>query len=581
MRTAEKRVTKFDPEDWEAWAAHLAGRKTPRDPWRTIGTKSVWPLIWALDHTSVPADTRELIARIARWCEHPGKSRTATLVKQLERWLADSPSRRNDLATGLEALAWSYILPRLAETLPASTWHEVLGLLIDLATNWPELDLQSQPLAHQWLAGELPWTLAYQFPELSVCQRLGEPAVKALSRGLKELLDSNGLPAAQHVSFVRPLLACWTRCLALHGDKTPPLFDASASSYFEWFVRRALQLTRQTGCPVFSGVSTGSDDRELFETAIELVGDEEDLLIANQILPSRVNYRRKNRQQGILAEPSANSEWGQLAVFRPDWSRGCIQLVVARLGGTMHTELDCGTETVWNGPWTQQIRIDGRVLAQPQQWDEVCWHSDDDVDFQELQANLSDGWVLQRQILLAREDHFLYLADALLGPNEAEIEYQAELPLAAGVRFDPMDETHEGTLMGNRCLGTVLPLALPEWRISSSNGAVQSFDNRLQIRHAAQSQRLYVPLFLDLDRSRFRRPLTWRRLTVAERLQIQPPSQVVAYRVQVGDEQWLFYRSLGPAANRTVLGENLSNEFLAARFDQDGDSDDLIRIDME
>jgi hypothetical protein len=173
------------------------------------------------------------------------------------------------------------------------------------------------------------------------------------------------------------------------------------------------------------------------------------------------------------------------------------------------------------------------------------------------------------------------LADALLGPNEAQIEYQTEFSLAAGTRFEPMDETHEGILMGSRCLGTVLPLALPEWRTSASHGSVQSVDGKLQIRHVVQSQRLYVPLFLDLDRSRLRRPLTWRRLTVAERLQIQPPSQVVAYRVQVGDEQWLFYRSLGPAANRTVLGENLSNEFLAARFDRDGDTDDLIRLDAE
>ena len=75
--------------------------------------------------------------------------------------------------------------------------------------------------------------------------------------------------------------------------------------------------------------------------------------------------------------------------------------------------------------------------------------------------------------------------------------------------------------------------------------------------------------------------MTWRQLTVAERLQVQSPSQAVAFRIQVADDQWLFYRSLGPAANRTFLGENLSNEFLASRFDQDGDADDLIRIDAD
>jgi hypothetical protein len=238
-------------------------------------------------------------------------------------------------------------------------------------------------------------------------------------------------------------------------------------------------------------------------------------------------------------------------------------------------------ETLCSGMWTQQIRIDGRLLAEPREWDEVCWHADDDVVYQELQADLSDDWILQRQILLVRDDHFLYLADALLGPEEGEIEYRAELPLAAGIRFSPMEETNEGQLVGSRSLATILPLSLPEWRAEQPQGGLCEVAGRLQIRHAAHGQRLYVPLFVDLDRRRLQRPLTWRRLTVAERLRAQPPSQVVAYRVQVGDEQWLFYRSLAPAANRTVLGENLSNEFLAARFDRDGDTDDLIRIDPE
>ena len=577
MRMAEKLAPELGPEDWKAWSAHLAGRKSPREPWRRIGADGAWPMNWAIQYTPIPDETRDLVSRLARWCESPGKSRTANVLKRLEAWLSDAQSPRN----GLEFLAWSYVLPGLAGSLPAAPWCEVLEFLTDAATNWPDLDLHQQPLAHQWLAGELPLTLAYQFPELPACRRLREPASEALSKGLKGLLDGNGLPAAEHVEVVRPLLACWTRCCALSVNDDPPVFDALARTHFEWFVRRALQLTRETGCPVFSSVFSGSDDQELFDVALKSVRDNDDAAIADQILPSRTTRRRKSRRSAILAEPSASSEWGRLAIFRTGWSRSGVQLVVARADGAMRTELDCGDQTVWNGLWTTQIRINGHAIDPPTEWDEICWHADDDVVYQELQADLSGGWVLQRQILLAREDRFLLAADSLLGPQEASIEYQAQLPLAEGVRFEPMQETHEGQLTGSRCLATVLPLELPEWRTARASGGLELADGKLQIRQTAKTQRLYVPLFIDLDRKRIRCPLTWRKLTVAERLQIQPPSRVVAYRVQVGVDQWLFYRSLAPAANRTVLGENLANEFLAARFDRDGDADDLVRIDPE
>ena len=55
-------------------------------------------------------------------------------------------------------------------------------------------------------------------------------------------------------------------------------------------------------------------------------------------------------------------------------------------------------------------------------------------------------------------------------------------------------------------------------------------------------------LFIDLRKDRFVRPVTWRQLTVAENLSIQPADVAVGYRVQIGADQWLFYRSLAPRA---------------------------------
>ena len=71
---------------------------------------------------------------------------------------------------------------------------------------------------------------------------------------------------------------------------------------------------------------------------------------------------------------------------------------------------------------------------------------------------------------------------------------------------------------------------------------------------------------------------TWRQLTVAEDLEIIPRDQAVGYRVQVGIEQWLFYRSLVPTTCRSLLGQHLGCEFLCARFLHDGTAEPLVEI---
>ena len=44
----------------------------------------------------------------------------------------------------------------------------------------------------------------------------------------------------------------------------------------------------------------------------------------------------------------------------------------------------------------------------------LCWVSDDDVDYLELEIEFGEGLRVQRHLLLARHDRFLLLADAVL-----------------------------------------------------------------------------------------------------------------------------------------------------------------------
>jgi hypothetical protein len=82
----------------------------------------------------------------------------------------------------------------------------------------------------------------------------------------------------------------------------------------------------------------------------------------------------------------------------------------------------------------------------------------------------------------------------------------------------------------------------------------------------AMGRALCCPLLLDLKPRRSKLERTWRQLTVAESLEIVTRDVAVGFRAQSGRDQWVFYRSLGPAGNRTMVGYNIAGEFAAGRF---------------
>jgi len=57
---------------------------------------------------------------------------------------------------------------------------------------------------------------------------------------------------------------------------------------------------------------------------------------------------------------------------------------------------------------------------------------------------------------------------------------------------------------------------------------------------------------------------------VADTWQNLPRHEAAGFRVQVGLDQWLLYRALDQPRNRTVLGCNMSCEFLLGRIRPDG-----------
>jgi len=580
-KTDDLRTEAFltDPQRWQQWSKHLAQRRNPIAPWRLIPSRHGSPLQWGLSASVLPAGSRELLDKLDRWMGQK-KLRAAKVTQWLDPWLATVEGRPADAVLALECLGWAYLLPRLSTVLSAAAWSDLLVCLVRLASAEEPGDL-GEDLAKQILIGELPLVLAYQFPELRECRRLRTPGCRTLKTGIKELLDGNGLPQCRNLPVLRPLLACWTRSSYLARAAGKDLFGSKTRLKYEWLVRQALQLTRQDGSQVFSRDEAGPIEDELFDAALLLIDDPVDRAISDQVLPWRKSQRSRSQRETFFPDSADHSEWARIAILRPTWLRGGPKLVVTYDGTAMDTELTCGGAVVWSGRWETQIAV-GQSQREPvKDWQDLCWHSDDDVDYLEVQLELDGGWRLQRQFVMAREDLFLYTADALLGPEAAEIDYTSCLPLASDIDYLPEPETCEGYLVGKRPLARVLPLVLPEWRSPGGGGSLERTAAGLVSQRTITDRRLYWPLFIDLNRQRLKFPVTWRHLTVAEQRQIVPASQAACYRVQAGVDQWLLYRSLVPPAARSFLGQHVCHEFLASRFDCEGEADELIAINPE
>jgi hypothetical protein len=542
--------------------------------------------------------------RLGRQLAGPGKS-PAAIRAAAGRWLPQAAEPLPDAATVFEALAWASALPRIGPLLPPELRHQMVDRLLGVAGRAEAIDPHKGPLLCQLSAGELALTLACRVPEVRRCRSLKRLARHVLMSGLVQLLDGEGLPHARHIEFIRPLLACWTRCRLLGEQIKGGCWSRAAERQYGRLVRNAVRLARYDGTHAFSDGPAG-DDAALLAAALGLCNDGQSRRIARLALPRQsaagraratgsASASRKNTGKASgthrrrLPAPATHSEQAATAVLRSSWSQMSDRLTVLYAGQTVRMELAAGRELLCSGTWQWEVLRDGLPALPISCWEAVCWVSDADVDYLELQIDLAGPLRLERHILLARQDRFLMLADAILGNRPARLEYRSCLPLCPKVAWRPAAQTREGFLISaKKRLAMVVPLALPEWHGAACDGelagtadttATRAGTSGLQLQQAAQGRRMFAPLWLDLDRRRIARRLTWRRLTVAEAAEVQPADVAVGYRLALGKQQWLMYRSLAKQANRTLLGHNLSTETLVARFQKDGQVQSLIEIE--
>jgi len=578
-RVCEADDVRTSGKGWRAWSEHLLARSRPgklNKLWK--GRTS--PLLWGWRQRDLGPETAALLLRLHDFARKKGRL-AGHVEGELRAWLDGARDAAPNAALALEAIAWTMVLPRLAGTASPALWWAAWEFLVDTALESAN-SLDIPPLVNQLLGGELAMALAFEFPELAVSGQLAEQARQTLDEGARTLLDGAGMCAGRDLPIGRALLACWTRAYSLGLGVDRNFWAPTVAKRLRTAMLQMVHWTRRDGSSVFDEEADARLEPAFLERLTTLFGSRRGAgeirfwLPSYRVLPE-VDAKAKPRRK--LPEPAVHSEWGQASLLRSDWSRSAATLAVLWHDATAKIEFSIGNEILALGNWRTELRRDGELLSPSAAWEEVCWISDDDGVYLELEQQLAPGVSLQRQMLLAREDRFLLIADAVMGMTSAKWDYSSSLPLAPHVAFEPAGETTEGALNTKHGAYRVFPLALPEWRLAARGCELSQSSQGLTLRQSHTGTGLFAPLWIDLDPRRQSAPYTWRQLTVAEDRQILPRDVAVGYRVQVGKRQWLIYRSLGERGNRTLLGHNLITDYLVARFQRNGEVEAIVEIE--
>ena len=209
----------------------------------------------------------------------------------------------------------------------------------------------------------------------------------------------------------------------------------------------------------------------------------------------------------------------------------------------------------------------------------MCWFSDRDADYLELQSTTEDDIRIERQLLLSRREHFLVLADSISCESGAKLEYTSSLPLTEAVSAECDRMTREGILHADAMTVRLFPVGLAQDRVMSTNGGLTVENGPIQLQQTGIGG-LHAPLVLDWHPDRQAEDADWNALTVTEDRQILTPDKAAGHRLRIGNHQLLIYRSLqATEESRAVLGQHMRHETLIGQFDTKGEMSPYVLVE--
>jgi hypothetical protein len=427
----------------------------------------------------------------------------------------------------------------------------------------------AQPLlaAGDTLPARFVLVLARLFADIEACRMLEDGAAATLAAEIERLVSATGSVNVTGSAAVVERVVRWTTCRdaawatggACWSETIDRRWRAAATFALPLLgnrgriIREVGQMPESFSAPLTEAMTAAGGRRGRTAQALR-------------------RSRRSTDGRGLLPR-AFHDPASAAAVIRTGWGRRDLRVLLDYRHAVPRLEIAAADRLLVDGPWQWEAWADGRSLEAEGPWTASCWESDRKATFLEITAPLSGGRQLERQVVVLPRDRVVLLADAITtpaGPAPAELRYRGLVHTTPSLDLEPAAETREVLVFDTATRLLALPLALPEWQ-SAGHGSLDAQGGGLVLSQEGSGGRLYAPLWLDCDPERIGRPLTWRQLTVADTRLILPPHQAVGYRVQSGLEQWLIYRALDVARNRTLLGCNVSCEFLVGRVKKSGE----------
>jgi len=433
------------------------------------------------------------------------------------------------------------------------------------------------------------FTLARLFSDVEACRRFEAVATAAVVAEIERLVSVCGTVCVAGSGEMVERVVRWCRFREVAHRTGEPAWEAVTDRRWREAATNAVRLLGQRGRRITSAGLLPARFTEPLLDAVEMLGRKRKRTVQAVLRPRTDAGKPRRFIRRDLHDAAA-----AVAVIRSGWDAAAIRVLIDYRQPMPHLEIAAGDRLLVDGPWQWTLTDSGRPLEAEGPWSVSCWESDQNAAFLEITTPLPGGRQFERHLVMLRRERILLLADAVTTPgagitpaapaganrtngegaNGANsplglLRYSATVPLAAGLETELAAETREILAFDTAMRLMALPLGLPEWRTAGRGGFTASPDG-LSIVQETLGRRLYAPLWLDFDSARVGQPLTWRQLTVADTRILLPPHQAAGFRVQSGLEQWLLYRTLDAARNRTLLGCNVSCEFLLGRVRPDG-----------
>lgn len=324
------------------------------------------------------------------------------------------------------------------------------------------------------------------------------------------------------------------------------------------WLRSVFRFTRPDGSVVFDPRRRATARLAALEGYVRRVGD--------PALARVIGWWRPASAIGRLvapaAPPPAAETWAveALAVLRADWTaRGDLLAVDHRAAGATSTIEVAGLGATWLGPnWSAPAFV-GASAARP-----TFAASTPHADAFEWSFRAGDATINRSTVLIRGRGLALLLQDES-GVDPGVGEARWALPEGVEARPDPVLRALILSAGRGKPSARLVPLGLPESDYPTDRGSLTVEGREVVLRQAGAGPNRCLALLVTWGG---RPPASWRSLTVAEKSAACPPDAAFAARVGwgAGRDGLLVYRSLGPAALRSVLGHQTGARFLVAGF---------------